>query len=244
MGGRAETTASCTRDRGARRNDGWLGELGHGKWRSCHGWRAPAQGRTRGGLAGGSVGPCAAVVRRGVGGPAEAWPELEQNAMEEHGRPKEGSQRHGSVWERGACTRRVRPWRRAARKGSPWPRKLVCAWGRRAGSVGVEGVVEASGCSLEAPARWEREPSRAEEAGVGWDVEGEREMAVGSLCAWGKKNALPGVREESGVWRLADLTGRCWHSIGRDGRHFLLAGCSHWRRIWWPATGRGLAVAD
>jgi hypothetical protein len=103
----------------------------------------------------------------GVGGPAEARLELEQNAMEEHGRTKEGSQLHGSMWGRGTCTRRVRPWRRAARKGTPWLGKLVRAWGRRAGSAGVEGVVEASICSLEAPVRWEREPSRVEEAGVG-----------------------------------------------------------------------------
>jgi hypothetical protein len=74
--------------------------------------------------------------------------------------------------------------------------------GRRAGSAGVEGVVEASVCSLEALVRWERESSRVEEVGVGWDVEGEREMVAGSLCAWGKKNALPGMREESGVWLI------------------------------------------
>jgi hypothetical protein len=70
---------------------------------------------------------------------------------------------------------------------------------------------------------------------------------------------LRGIGEEEDAWRmllraeeefpvcrawLVDLTGLCWHSIGRDGWHFSLAGCSHWRRIWWPANGQGLAVAD
>ena len=70
---------------------------------------------------------------------------------------------------------------------------------------------------------------------------------------------LRGIGEEEDAWRmllraeeefpvcrawLVDLTGLYWHSIGRDGRHFSLAGCSQWRRIWWLATGRGLAVVD
>jgi hypothetical protein len=55
----------------------------------------------------GSARPCVAAARKEV----EASAELEQSALEEHGRRMEGSQRHGSVWGGGACTRRPRPWR-------------------------------------------------------------------------------------------------------------------------------------
>jgi hypothetical protein len=70
----------------------------------------------------GSARPCATAARREVEGPAE----LEQSALEEHDCRKEGSQRHGSVWGGGACTRGARPWR-----------LLPHALGRRGWSLGM-----------------------------------------------------------------------------------------------------------
>jgi hypothetical protein len=111
---------------------------------------------------------------------------------------------------------------------------------RRRGSCRGERLLPGSSCALGEGAEQGRGGRRRLGCGSG-RREGD---GCQGASARGKKNALPGVREEPGVWRLPDLTGRCWHSIGQDGRHFLLAGCSHWRRIWWPANGRRLAVAD
>jgi hypothetical protein len=78
---------------------------------------------------------------------------------------------------------------------------------------------------------------------------GQRRLALRELRRAAAREPLRTGEEECLLacvrsWRLDDLTGAAGSPLATMDDSNLLAGCSHWCRILWPTTGRGLAVAD